>query len=72
MCGDDDDDGCPSALDRMKANTVKHYAKVAYDAYCRAVGGKSAVTGDPLPEYEKTNEKVQAGWRAAAEAILYK
>lgn len=37
-----------------------------YDAYRKAVGGKSAVTGDLLPELERCPSLVIQGWIAVA------
>lgn len=45
-------------------------AKYGYEAYCRCTGGKSAVTGDPLPPWEKLPGNVKNAWFAAAEAIV--
>lgn len=50
-------------------DNIEHLAKIAYDAYCRRTGGKSAVTGDFLPAFDETPELVQSAWYAAAEAI---
>ena len=43
--------------------------RTAYEAYCVATGGKSAITGDTLPEFGATPELVQTAWIAAAQAI---
>lgn len=48
-------------------------AKLAYETYCKAVGGK-AFNGDPLPDWEtmKKDEKKQLqvqGWIKAARAV---
>jgi hypothetical protein len=53
---------------------TKIAAKIAYDTYCHAVGGK-AFNGDPLPSWEDFSadpkKQPQAnGWLAAAEAVL--
>ena len=45
-------------------------AKIAYDGYCKRVGGKSAISGSPLPEFDKCPELVQMGWIAAIDAVL--
>lgn len=44
-------------------------AKIAYDAYCAAVGGK-AFNGDTLPEFEATPERIQKAWDEAVKAVL--
>ena len=49
--------------------TGMQLAKIGYNAYCEAVGGKSAITGDPLPEFDKTPPAVQTAWIAAAISI---
>lgn len=44
-------------------------AEAAYNAYRDAVGGKSAVTGAPLPDWSTQSPEIQAGWLAAAEKV---
>lgn len=41
-------------------------AREAYEAYCSAAGGKSLVTGDPLPSWEMLPEKIQHAWLMSA------
>jgi hypothetical protein len=43
-------------------------AKLAYDAYCTAVGGK-AFNGDSLPQFEGTPQRIQAAWIVAVTAV---
>jgi hypothetical protein len=43
-------------------------AKTAYDAYCKAVGGK-AFNGDPLPEFGATPERIQNAWKEAVTPV---
>lgn len=43
--------------------------RIAYLAYCRSTGGKSAVTGDPLPSWEDQRPEIRTAWRAAADAV---
>jgi hypothetical protein len=50
--------------------TAYERGKLAYDAYSKEVGGVSAVTGKPLPDFADTGELVQSGWIAAAAAVL--
>lgn len=45
-------------------------AKALYDAYCERTGYRSAVTGDPLPTFEKLPEAVRDAWGAAAHATF--
>lgn len=47
----------------------KELARLAYEAYCESVGGKSAITGDPLPIYEALPIDVHVAWIAAARAV---
>jgi hypothetical protein len=44
--------------------SVEELAKVAFDAYSKAVGGRN-VQGLPIPEWEEVGPKVQDGWKAA-------
>lgn len=43
--------------------------RVAYEAYCQSVGGKSPVTGDKLPPVEELRFEVWVAWIAAARAV---
>lgn len=47
--------------------------QIAYEAYCEAVGGVSAISGDPLPSWDDqcANQPLIANaWRAAALAVM--
>ncbi len=48
--------------------TPESLAKVAYDAYCVAVGGK-AFNGDGLPPFANVPERIQQAWIAAVAAV---
>lgn len=48
----------------------RHFGRIAYEAYSHSTGGKSAITGDELPVFDETPERVQNAWMAAAKAIL--
>jgi|GEM_PF-6711706 len=50
---------------------VARLAERGYNAYCREMGGKSAVTGDPLPEYQDLPPQVQTAWQATIQEILF-
>lgn len=43
--------------------------RVAYEAYCQSVGGKSPITGDTLPPFEVLTFQVSVAWIAAARAV---
>jgi hypothetical protein len=43
--------------------------KVAYDAYFKQCGGKSLISGAPLPAWEAQSPEIQGAWKAAAEAV---
>lgn len=47
--------------------TQDHYdgGKAGYDAYCKQTGGKSLVTGDPLPPFEALKPSIKDAWAAA-------
>lgn len=42
-------------------------ARVAYLAYCTAVGGR-AFDGSPLKSYDEMPDNIKAGWQAAGTA----
>ncbi len=44
-------------------------ARAGYEAYSRTTGGRSAVTGDPLPAWDALPGAVRNAWWSAAEAI---
>jgi len=43
--------------------------EIAYDAYCKDAGGKSLVSGDPLPEFKRLPKAIQHAWIEAAVAV---
>lgn len=45
------------------------YGRCAYEAYSVSAGGKSLVTGDPLPAWDELPAPVRAAWIAAALAV---
>lgn len=44
------------------------FAKLAYDAYCKARGWKS-IRGEPLPQFEAQAQELQDAWWEAAAAV---
>jgi hypothetical protein len=46
----------------------KQLGKIAYEAYCKSRGWKS-VRGEPLPQFEAQEERLQVAWQEAAEAV---
>lgn len=48
---------------------MESLGKVAYEAYCERTGGRSAVTGERLPEWEQVQPVVQDAWDAAGRAV---
>lgn len=48
---------------------MNELAKIAFDAYRVAVGGKT-YDGKPIPEFAEVSASVQNGWIAAVNAIL--
>lgn len=49
--------------------TIDEYARIAYDAYSVAIGGK-AFNGDDLPEFERVPEKIRDAWAVAVQAVI--
>jgi hypothetical protein len=45
-------------------------AQAAYDAYCADAGGKSLISGQPLPKWEALTLPVQHAWVVASEAAI--
>lgn len=43
--------------------------QIAYDAYKGSTGGRSAVSGDPLPEWSDQRPEIRAAWEAAGSAV---
>ncbi len=48
---------------------MQDLAKVAWDAYAKAVGG-TTFDGKGLPEWDDLGERQKQGWDAAAQAVL--
>ena len=53
-----------------KANEGPNAGRAAYEAYRVAVGGKSVVSGAPLPEWEGLDDLTRTGWLAAGNAAV--
>jgi hypothetical protein len=49
---------------------VKELGQVAYEAYVESTGGRSAVTGQPLPAWGDQQAPILQAWRAAAQAVV--
>ena len=49
-------------------NEFDELGRVAWDAYARAVGGKT-FDEKPLPTWEELGERQKEGWASAAQAI---
>jgi len=47
-----------------------HAAERAYSTYCKATGGRSAVTGAELPAFAACSVLVRAGWLAVGRHTL--
>lgn len=43
--------------------------QVAYEAYRQMVNGKSAVTGNVLPEWPELPPEIREAWRGTADAV---
>lgn len=52
----------------MTDNEELRLARIAYTAYCAAVGFK-AFNGDDLPEFAAVPERIQQAWIAAVQAV---
>lgn len=48
---------------------TQQLAQKAYEAYCHHTGWKSAVTGDPLPQWTDLRGGITNAWFAAAKAV---
>ncbi len=47
-----------------------NFGKVAYDAYCKSVGGRSAISGEKLPLWIDQKDEIKVAWDAAALAVI--
>jgi hypothetical protein len=47
----------------------RRVAQIAYEAYVTAAGGKSLVSGDPLPQWAALPLIIQQAWIAASAAV---
>lgn len=43
--------------------------RIAYAGYCATSGGKSLVTGAPLPSFDDQRESIKLAWVNAARAV---
>lgn len=44
-------------------------AKLAYEAYRDSAGGKSLISGEPLPDFDDLRFEIQQAWADAADAV---
>lgn len=49
---------------------MEELGRVAYEAYLKAMSGRSLVTGEPLPHWSQLPPENRAGWVAAARAAM--
>ena len=47
-----------------------NFGKIAYMAYRECSGGKSLISGQPIPIWEELPLEIQRAWNAAADAVL--
>lgn len=45
-------------------------AETAYEAYRADTDGKSLVSGQPIPEWDKLSSPIKKAWGAAADAVI--
>ena len=43
--------------------------KIAYEAYYKASNGRSLVSGQQLPTWERQSEEIKEAWESAAAAV---
>jgi hypothetical protein len=55
-------------LHEPEENPVPELGKIAYEAYCQAVGWVS-VKGDLLPQWAEQDARIALAWDAAAQAV---
>lgn len=44
-------------------------ARTGYNAYCNSTGGRSLVTGAPLPAFDELSDEIKLAWTASACAV---
>ena len=47
----------------------KEWGEIAYDAYREASGGKSLVSGAPIPQWDDMAPEIRAAWNEAGHAV---
>ncbi len=62
--------GGANHLYSLQIDQAPNFGKLAYEAYCAKTGGKSLVSGAPLPTWDQQAEAIQDAWHAAAVAVL--
>jgi hypothetical protein len=50
-------------------NPPPDYGRMAYEAYLAQCGGKSLISGAPLPTYDAQKPEIQAAWEVAGKAV---
>ncbi len=54
----------------MRNKPMKTFGQIAYEAYYKSSGGKSLVSGVPLPAWEAQSARIRLAWEAAAQAVI--
>lgn len=49
---------------------MKSFGQTNYEGYYAQSGGKSLISGDPLPAWEALKPEIQAAWEAGAEKVI--
>ncbi len=47
----------------------KTLGQIGYEGYCRFTDGKSLISGDALPAFEKLKTPIQEAWEKAGQAV---
>ena len=54
---------------RRTGDDPERFGRAAYTGYVSSTGGRSAITGEPLPEWEEQAPGIRVAWCSAANAV---
>ena len=60
-----------TAFDRFAARHSRSYGQIAYEGYFESCGGRSLISGAPLPAWESQSPEIQKAWAQAAGDVIY-
>lgn len=62
-------DGWPQLAARLRTLDLADVGRIAYAGYYAACGGKSLVSGQPIPDWDGQSAEIRRAWQSAGEFV---